>query len=66
MSHQDLLQLLAIIMIICGVIIVVIDLLTELGFQPALRAKWSIVWYLARYTAIVCGFLLALNILTGE
>lgn len=65
MSHQAVLQLLAIVMLICGVIIVAIDVATDLGFNPALRAKWSITWYLARYTAIICGFLLALDILTG-
>lgn len=66
MSHQVVLQLLAIVMLICGVIIVVIDMATDLGFSPALRAKWSITWYLARYIAIVCGLLLALDILTGD
>lgn len=66
MSHQAVLQLLAIVMLICGVIIVTIDLTTELGFKPALRAKWSLTWYLARYTAIVCGFLLALDVLSGD
>ena len=66
MSHQAVLQLPAIIFLICATIVIVIDIATELNFKLALQMKWAFIWYFARYTALVCAFLMALNILTRD
>lgn len=66
MSHQDVLQLLAILLLICIAIIFVIDICTELGLAFAIRVKWTLVWYFTRYIAITCAILLALDVLSGS
>ena len=64
MSHQAVLQLLSAALLICIGIVVVIDMATEFGLKAASQLKWSLVWYGARYVAIVCAILLALDVLT--
>lgn len=64
MSHQALLQLLSITLLVCAGIVCAIDLAVEFGFKNGIRLKWTYLWYLARYIAIICGILLALDTLT--
>lgn len=46
------------------ILVFLIDAGSELNVKFALSYKWSIGWYLARYTAIICGMLLSLDVLT--
>lgn len=66
MSHQAVLQWLASLFLVCAVIVIIIDIATELNFKLALQMKWAFIWYFARYTALVCAFLMALDILTRD
>lgn len=63
MATQALMYIFAIILLISVTIVFLIDVSVELGIKPALRLKWTLLWYGARYVAIVCGVLLALNVL---
>lgn len=64
MSHETVLHVLAITLLICVGIVTAIDLAVEIGFKQGIRLKWTYLWYLTRYTAIICGILLALDTLT--
>lgn len=63
MTHEAVLHMLAIVMLTCVGFVITVDFASESGFNPALRMKWSMLWYAARYISIVCGLLLALDVL---
>lgn len=63
MAHEQINHVLAIVLLICAVGIFIIDVALELGSELALRVRWTLGWNIMRYTAIVCGVLLALDVL---
>lgn len=63
MSHQATLQVLAIVFIVCVVFVALIDIGADFGIWPALWLKWTLLWVVVRYIAIICGTLLALDVL---
>lgn len=63
MLYQDVLHSLAIVILVCVVIVGLVDLGETMGNGFALRVKWSLLWYGARYVGIVCAVLLALDVL---
>jgi|GraSoiStandDraft_4_1057263.scaffolds.fasta_scaffold630637_2 hypothetical protein len=63
MTHVQIIHGLAIVLLICAVGLFVIDAAEELGSEWALRIKWTLGWTLLRYTGIISGVLLALDVL---
>lgn len=67
MSQQSILILLATVLLVCVTFVFVIDITTEVfKLKFGLRLKWTLLWYGARYIAIVCGVLLALEVLLDK
>lgn len=62
MTYQDWLEAFAYVVLVCVGIVVTIDLLAEFKVQIALKLKWSIAWYVLRYTASGCALALAINV----
>lgn len=64
MAQQDVLDLVALILLVCVAAIFLIDVATELGLKRlGSRFKWTTFWYAARYIAIICGIVLAFDTL---
>lgn len=63
MSHQATLHLLAIVFLICVVFVAAIDIGADFGIWPSVWLKWTLLWVVVRYIAIICGTLLALDVL---
>lgn len=63
MSHQTLLHIAAYVVLISVVFIALVDGLAESDIDWAVRIKWSLAWYAARYIAISAAVFLALDTL---
>lgn len=63
MTHTAIIHLLAITLLICATILFLIDVGMEFEVRLAVRLKWSLAWVVLRYTAIICGVLLAMDVL---
>lgn len=62
MTHHEISRFLAAIVLICGVILLVVDVAEGFGSKIALRIKWSSGWSITRYVGIVCSVVLALDV----
>lgn len=63
MTHVQIIHGLAVVLLICAVGLFVTDAAGEFGSEKALAFKWTLGWVVLRYAGIVCGVLLALDVL---
>lgn len=63
MTYAQWLHFLAKTFIVCAIVVVAIDFGCEQDVRFAIRLKWSLLWYVARYVAMGCALALAIDVL---
>lgn len=56
------LDIFAVILLVSTTFVFIIDVMVE-RYGKLINMKWTAAWYAARYTGIICGILMAVNIL---
>ena len=63
MTHKQIIHDLAIVLLVCAVGLFIVDVAEELGSEKALQFRWTLGWIVLRYIGVICGVLLALDVL---
>lgn len=62
MTHHEIDQALAVIVLISATFLLIVDVVEQLGSHLALQVKWSLCWIIVRYFGITASVLLALDV----